>query len=148
MSLIKKTVINRYFNDRGDTEPYLIRWSLLTLPWFAIKLHKILVSDEECLHDHPWSFLSIILKGGYTEEAPWMQVRDVRTEPPLIYARTEKKWYPPGSFLWRPSPWPHRLEVTEPCWTLVVTFKRTREWGFFTKFGWIPWFKYNHQTHC
>ncbi len=107
---------------------YLIRYSLLTLPWFAIKVHKILQSDDACMHDHPWSFLSIILNGRYYEWTP-----------------TQEGWcFPAGSVLWRPQPWIHRLQLNEgeTCTTLVITFKKTRVWGFITPHGWVPWFKY------
>lgn len=159
MNLIKKTIITRlgHAGKEGDV-PYLIRWTLefLTCKWFSVKIHKILLSDDDCLHDHPWNFLSIILKGGYWEET-FFTGKD-KHEKGFIYRAgppedprnlTKKKWYAPGSILWRPSPWCHRLEVKkEPCWTLVIMFKKTREWGFHTKFGWIPWFKYETHERC
>lgn len=157
ISFYKKSVINRRQGEK-ENEPYLIRWILFSCPWFSIKVHKILVSDEDCLHDHPWSFLSIILSGGYFEETPdweeWVERAVVHfpggpsTEMVANISR-KKKWYSPGSILWRPAKMSvHRLELPKPAVTLVVTFRRLREWGFFTKEGWIPWFKYSPQNKC
>jgi len=51
-----------------DSE-YIRRLHVLKTPWFAICLHWILKPDPEpFLHDHPVSFLSIILRGGYGEK--------------------------------------------------------------------------------
>jgi hypothetical protein len=54
------------------TEPdktYLRRWYLIETPWFGLKLHHILRSDQpnRGFHDHPWSFVSFKLRGSYTE---------------------------------------------------------------------------------
>lgn len=161
MKLFKKTVITRLGDTNDKPVPYLIRWSLVTTPWFTIKLHKILISDEACLHCHPWDFVSIILWGGYTEER-WDITKLLGYRPGDTYyfdmaqagslahgtVPTSKKWCWPGCILWRPSPWPHRLEVTRPAWTLVLTSGKTREWGFYTLKGWIPWFKYSPENSC
>lgn len=53
---------------RADGALYLVRYTLLWLPFLKIRLHHILLSDTECPHDHPWDFVSIILKGGYREQ--------------------------------------------------------------------------------
>lgn len=137
MKFIRKTVITR----SGDNEqiPYLIRWSILTTPWFSIKLHKILISDDDCPHSHPWSFVSVILKGGYVEES-WAD--GDCTKPGL------KRLFGAGSILWRPIPYVHRLEVYQPALTLVLTFKREVEWGFWTKEGWVAWFNYTSKERC
>ena len=41
------------------------RWTLLRLPWFSIYIHKIIESDTY-IHNHPWNFISIVLKGRCT----------------------------------------------------------------------------------
>lgn len=47
---------------------YMRRY-LLRTPWFGVRLHRILRADTNphC-HDHPFSFVSIMLWGGYREE--------------------------------------------------------------------------------
>lgn len=123
-----------YISD-GFKITYMIRWTLLTVPWFSLKIHKFLSSDNDCMHDHPWSFISIILKGSYTEETP-----------------AGKKLYKSGRVLFRKATYRHRILVDKPCWSFVITFRHTRRWGFWTKDGWVHWMKYitggNRGGHC
>lgn len=125
--IFKKRVISR-----EDGKAYLVRYYILRTPWFRVRLHHILLSDYDCLHDHPWNFLSVILWGGYYE------FRDSR---PF-------SWKPPGSILYRKAEDRHRLVLQKPAWTLVFMLKRRRQWGFYTKAGWIPWFKYRSTQSC
>lgn len=49
---------------------YLRRYYIFKSRYFNIFLHHIRRSDDDPdPHDHPWSFLSLILKNGYTDEA-------------------------------------------------------------------------------
>lgn len=116
---------------RNETEKYLVRYSIFNCRFFAVKIHNILLSDDNCLHDHPWQFVSLILWGGYVEH-------------------TEKgsKIYHPGQLLKRPAEFKHRLEIHQPAWTLVVTFKKTREWGFWAPEGFVKWFNYKPNNNC
>jgi hypothetical protein len=64
-------------------------------------------------------------------------------------------WYGPGSVLFRPADWVHRVELRRrddgrfrPACTLVVTGRKVRGWGFHTAFGWIPWRQYHWAKHC
>ena len=64
----------RVITDRTGQIPYLIRYYVFLkdrkdFP-FNITVHKVLVSDEPTLHDHPWNWGAIILKGGYWEHVP------------------------------------------------------------------------------
>ena len=58
--------------DYDKAKPFMIRYYLLFRKrpkWFPfnIFLHKILKSDLGDLHDHYWSYLTLVLKGGYWE---------------------------------------------------------------------------------
>ena len=58
--------------DYDKAKPFMIRYYLLFRKrpkWFPfnIFIHKILKSDLGDLHDHYWSYITIILKGGYKE---------------------------------------------------------------------------------
>lgn len=144
-----KKLFNKMFPPKTITrggKPYLIRWTLFTIPrLFSIKLHKTLMSDSADLHDHPWSYISIMLRGGYWEYRGWnIPIQDVDT------GKIEgsgygiiKEWYGPGSILIRKADRPHRLEIPEgkSCWTLIFTSYKWRKWGFETKQGWIPFEK-------
>lgn len=51
-----------------DGELHFQRWALFDNRWFGIYLHHILKADEDKHpHSHPWSFVAVILKGGYRE---------------------------------------------------------------------------------
>jgi hypothetical protein len=159
MNFVKKQIIR---NDDGD--PYMIRRAINT-PLGGVKLHQFLRSDDDRdLHDHPWSFVSLILRGGYWEHthAPCVAAKDGRhagyydttlrvyrcglrgcSLPQNEWPR-ERRWYGIGSLLVRPAHWTHRVELPEgkTSWSLVFTGPKRREWGFHTICGWIPWTRY------
>lgn len=126
MKIIEKLVIRNEY----DGKPYMVRWRILG---HHLKIHKFIRSDTDCLHDHPWAFTSIIIKGSYTEITP----------------SGSKKYYAP-CILYRPAKYIHRLEVdeTKSTWTIVINFKKVRSWGFWTKSGWIYWRKYKATGGC
>ena len=70
----KKLLLDRgpSWPDYHKAKPFMVRYYLLFRrrpKWFPfnIFLHKILKSDLGDLHDHYWSYLTIVLKGGYGE---------------------------------------------------------------------------------
>ena len=111
----------------GGSVQYLIRTTLFVCRWFSVKIHKALVSDTGPLHDHPWSYISFILKGGYFE---------VTLDK---YGNEQRKWYGPGSVLIRKADVPHKLFIPEDktCKSLIFTSYKWREWGFITPTGWV-----------
>lgn len=105
---------------------YPIKWILQRLR-VAVRVHHILRSDHDrAFHDHPWPYVTVILKGGYTEIAP---VYDASG----LYIGNKRTWYGPGSILFRRAKSQHRLELweVETCWTLFITFGKAQAWGFF-----------------
>ena len=125
IAVFEKQVIGDLYDAKA---PYLTRWKLLTTPWFAVYVHKIWVHDRDRhMHDHPWSFASLILWGGYVEQLPGK-------------ARHRR----PGSFavLRRPGIHSVRTLLREPTWTLVVRGKDHHSWGFMTEDGWEHWRSY------
>jgi hypothetical protein len=131
---LKKKIIYR-----ENHEPYLIRYSLFACPWFAVKIHKILRSDDNCLHDHPWKFLTILLWGSYIEHSDQAIAG--------VVVRIVKQ-YKAGNILYRHLHYIHRLEIDKPVTSLVITFKKRKKWGFFTPEGWVEWFKYRPTGGC
>lgn len=143
---------------RADGSVYLVRYTLLRLPFLRIRLHHILLSDTECCHDHPWNFISIILRGRYKEirrfipeempnEKETLKLLMKFTAMGVKYNEhtdkfTSEKWHGPGSVLVRKTTDIHRLEldfidlgnghtVPKPCWTLVIMGRYQRpSWGF------------------
>ncbi len=122
----KKQIIKR---ESGET--YLYRRIIFRSPFGSLMFHKIYLTDNDCLHDHPWGFMSIILKGGYVE-----------------HTKTGSKLYGVGSILLRKPEFAHRLEVWQPTWTLVFTTPKKRTWGFWTPKGWIRWIYYKSTNSC
>jgi hypothetical protein len=135
--------------DRESKEPYLVRYYLFlkdrkTFP-FNIFLHQFLRSDPDDLHDHPWPYFTLILKGGYWE---WVPIIDHSTDypdpvvapkEPIKIIGEKKVWRGPGHFRISRSESLHRIEV-EPsvdCWTLFMPGPQIREWGFLTHRNWI-----------
>ena len=118
--------------NRHAGEPYLRRLRVVACWWFGLYIHWFHASDDDCLHDHPWPFLTVILRGGYWEHTPGPDNGVV------------KRWHPPFSMRVRPARWLHRIEIDparKPV-TLVLRGPRVRPWGFQTSGGWIPWPKY------
>jgi hypothetical protein len=108
--------MNRYW-----VVPYS-RWRWL----LAARVHHILRSDhDDVFHDHPWSYLTIILRGGYWEVRP-------RWNDSGLYTGEERVWYGPGSVLFRRAKSWHRLEIPQgkTAWTLFITFRYQQKWGF------------------
>ena len=109
-------------------EGYMERFWIFQTRWLSARLHRILRSDHDRdLHDHPWDYATVILRGGYWE------VTDAG-----------KRWYGPGSILLRRATHLHRLILPSgaPATTLFVHRRKSREWGFRTDTGWVGWRAY------
>lgn len=134
MSLLRN-ILSRF--DRFDItnaagSVFMRRYKLLKTRWGNVYLHEILRSDEDnCLHDHPWSFVTLILAGGYREQMPHGTF-----------------WRRPGALLVRPATTAHRVEVDRPAWSLVCVSPKWRPWGFFTVHGWRQFFAGQMRPIC
>lgn len=141
---------------RETGEPYLVRWYLFRCKKFQICLHHILLSDYDCLHDHPWAFWTFVFKGGYFERTPKYDVETFEDACYTVYSLLKggmavtKKWIRPFSFLKRPAKWKHALELPEgkTAWSLLIMFRKEREWGFWTKLGWQHYEVYDSKQSC
>lgn len=125
------------FVDSG----YITRLHLIKTPWFAICLHWLLKPDPEpYLHDHPVSFLSLILFGWYDEH---------REEHGLI---VRNRWW---NFVRAKDR--HTIRTVSPGGALTVCIMgpKVREWGFHdvqivdgkfyrTRGAWTYWKDYHH----
>ena len=105
----------------GTSGPYLYRYLLWERWGCRIYLHEILRSDEDPEpHNHPWTFISVILREGYVEERN---------------GRKTRKY--PGMVLLRRADDFHRLELRRPAWTLVFRGRERKGWGFMTASGFM-----------
>ena len=132
----------RIVYDRIDNEPYLERYYLFLkdrgehFP-FNVFLHRFLKSDIDDLHDHPWPYATLILKGGYWE---WRPQFNSKGEKVGEIAR----WCGAGSFRWAKANSYHRIELDPAveCWTLFMPGAKQRDWGFMVKNKWVQWEEY------
>lgn len=93
----------------------------------AIRVHEILRSDlGRDPHDHPWAYVTVILKGRYCEQR--YDANGV-----LI----SSKWHGPGSVLFRRAADLHRLTLPSAyaVTTLFITGRYRQKWGFMTPAG-------------
>jgi hypothetical protein len=135
----------RIVMDRASDEPYLERYYVFlkdrgeSFP-FNIFLHKFLKSDPDDVHDHPWPYATLILKGGYWEWRPQFDSQGRKTG-------EIAKWCGPGSFRWAGANTFHRIELDPDvtCWTLFMPGRKQRDWGFLVKNQWIQWEEYLKQ---
>ena len=122
--------------DRASEEPYLERYYvfLKDRTWFPFNvfLHKFLKSDPDDVHDHPWPYVTLILKGGY-----WEWIPQFNSEGQKI---TEiAKWRGAGHVRFCKATSYHRIELDPniTAWTLFMPGPQKREWGFLVKNKWI-----------
>lgn len=149
----------------ADGVPYMHRYYVMEWPW-RVRIHEILRSDEDRdLHDHPYDFVTFMLKGGYIETAPM-----THNELEALYAETAthtdpcsceqcaflasgppletRKHYGVGSIRRLRAEGLHRIELNSrdgkplPAWTLIFAGPVRREWGFKTENGWMHWKAY------
>lgn len=102
----------------------------------GVRVHEILRSDDErAMHNHPWGYASIILKGGYMECTPGG-----------VGGTDCFAYYPPGSVIFRRAKSRHRLMLVTACGapatTLFVTGPWQQRWGFFVNSRFVPHAEY------
>ena len=141
LNILEKFDRKRIIMDRVNNEPYLERYYLFLkdrkkFP-FNIFLHKFLKGDPDDVHDHPWSYTTLILKGGYYE---WVPIFDDNNKKISEVA----SWRKPGHFRTCSANSYHRIELDPAieCWTLFMPGKQTREWGFLVDNKWVENEKY------
>jgi hypothetical protein len=131
----------RIIMDRVNNEPYLERYYLFLkdrekFP-FNIFLHKFLKGDPDDVHDHPWPYATLIVKGGYYEWVPVFNSIGQKIS-------EQRLWRGPGHFrICKPNSF-HRIELKDgvTAWTIFMPGAHKREWGFLVDNKWIPHDKY------
>lgn len=107
---------------------------LIQMCGIAARVHEILRSDlGRHPHNHPWSYLTIILKGGYWEH-------QFDSSGNLV----NEKWHGPGSVLFRRANSWHKLIVPhgQIATTLFITGRKSQTWGFNVDGGTVPYHEY------
>lgn len=110
------------------------RWRAINTRWFQVLIHAVYDHDRDhFMHDHPWNFLSFILKGGYMElYCDQNSIVSTRVASPFTFKRMQAA----GEY--------HKILrlLNGTSWSLVVTGKRERTWGYLTNQGWMNNEKY------
>ena len=125
----KRVILDRgpSWPDYDKAEPFMIRYYVLFRKrpkWFPfnILVHKILKEDRGDLHDHYWSYITIILKGGYWETT-----------------KKGKFWRPPGYIGFRTADHLHRVDLKPNTNTMTLFipgpfgFRKTKRADYKTK---------------
>jgi hypothetical protein len=94
--------------------PYVIRWRVETRLGSVRVHHWLAADDSRALHDHPWWFFTVMLRGGYTDRS--------RQGDEVLRA---------GSVRFRPALHRHTvIPGDRGAWTFLVTGPSVRAWGF------------------
>lgn len=93
----------------------------------AVRIHHIKRSDDDrAFHDHPWWYVSVILRGGYVEAQPFYSSG--------LYCGPIFSLREPGDVLFRRATSWHRLVIDplvwDSAWTLFITGPKRQSWGF------------------
>jgi len=135
----------------GPDDPYLLRWYVIPRnPWLNVYVHKFMRSDDDrALHDHPWWFVSLMLRGGYVEisetaEGNLTALSRIAPDWSRLWVHRGLGW---RALAFRRATYRHRVKLIpavehsnpfigrrdrreQPAWTLVITGPRRRLWGF------------------
>ena len=104
------------------------RWELLKTRWFSIYIHGIYAADEDKhLHNHPWDYTSITLKGKFIEET---QTGFNLMKPFKMVTRDGKDY--------------HKIKElkSKSVYTLFIVSPIKRLWGYRVDGRWMPHDKY------
>lgn len=122
---------------------YLTRLRIVQTPWCALYLHRMDTPDSRpTLHDHPWNFVSIILRGGYIERRLDPITRDV-DERHVVRHVNRLRAEDVHSI---------RELLRVPTWTLLFVGRRRRTWGYLEpsrgwRRGWT-WTEFDKHEHA
>lgn len=113
MNFLRRLLLTPYVHLPG----YLHRWVIFSFGRLSLRLHRFYSADgTPFLHSHPFHYLSLVVKGGYTEQV----LRDgnivtIEHTAPTVIFRTSRTM--------------HRvLDVKSGCSTLFLSFKTNGKW--------------------
>lgn len=107
--------------------PFMERW-IINFYFFSIRLHHWLASDDgRHYHNHPWWFWTWVIVGEYTDYS-------------LNGLELMKRW----TLKFRLHTHSHTVHIKENTWTIVLTGKHKRDWGFWVDRKFVKSNKYFH----
>ena len=106
-----------FWKRYSSIEGYLERFTVLKIGRLHVRFHKIISEDKTpFFHNHPFNYLSIVLKGGYTEEMMDNGVVEEKNFGVLSFIPRSKKTY-------------HRIKSVKPnTVTLFFAFGNGNDW--------------------
>ena len=109
--------------------PYLTRW-VFDFWLFSVRLHKWTDSDDtRNPHCHEWDFITLVLWGSYIDVS----------ESGYDYLKA-------GSIRFRHAEHRHYVVLnSKTCWSLLITGRTRRVWGFWVKGKFRKRNKYFHE---
>ena len=130
----------------GKDVPYLVRCFLFRSWLFSIYIHRFMRSDKDDMHDHPFGFLSYVVKGSYQEDRMFGRTLGMLMGVAFRYkVRFKTSQRRQGSWAFRPASTTHLVkidrsydlsEIEKAPLTLVFRGPYTREWGFWKLMQW------------
>lgn len=124
-------------------ENHVVRYRIIGTPWGGIYLHQFVNADVRTFHDHPWNFVSVILRGGYVEATPPTS-EGVGLDRTATLGGFTTKWA--GSFNRKRATDLHYIAdlLRTPTWTLIFVGRRQRVWGYVDEAGWTAFNEHPH----
>lgn len=112
------------FKPYTNIKDFLQRFTILKIGNLHIRLHKITDKDRTTLfHNHPFNYISVILKGGYTETYLTNKGQQTASHGFLSIVKRNHHIY-------------HRIdEIKKPTLTLFIAY------------GKYPWNAFNTENH-
>jgi len=104
-------------------------------------LHHFTAANDEHFHDHPWSFRTSILAGGYVEV-----IGEPREDGTMTLTTIERL---AGTTHEVKASTIHKLTrlITSDCWTLIEPGPKERESGFYKVDSRGIWHRFWHEQH-
>jgi hypothetical protein len=131
---IRKFFLTREIVSR-EGKVHFRRYRLLETPWFSVYIHNICESDLDLhMHDHPWDFTTILIKGGYKEYTKDHPVG-------WYYLPIGRRTYDtPGMYMiHHRAEDMHKIQLLDnkPAWSLFLCGPRRREFGYDVDGKWV-----------
>lgn len=101
--------------------PYAYRWVFIFFG-YSIRVHRWLRSDDKRYkHNHPWWFITFVIKGEYTDVARLSETIDLYDQVKTF------------QFRYRKSNHTHYVVPIPNTWTILLTGKPLNKWGFWIR---------------
>lgn len=127
-----KWLLWRWFSIMKGAEEYLVRLTVIRTPWFQILVHWIYLPDQDrAVHDHPWAFCGIVLRGGYHEVVGKRTMNETVCGYWMTMGRRTVR-----HFIYKNSWTAHKIVSLigrKPTITLLLTGPTVKSWGFYSK---------------